>query len=155
MLCALKDVDLDNPTHITMESLRAYSESTSSTTLYSLLHLLSLQSSSPYSHAASHLGVSHTLTTLLRALPFHASRGRIVIPAEITAKHGVTQEEVIRIGGAAEHISEAVYEFACVAKEELDAAKEHVETDGRVPGDVLPVFLSGVSLVLSPSRLDL
>jgi len=130
---------------MTLESLRAYSESTSSTTLYSLLHLLSLQSSSEYSHAASHLGLSHTLATLLRAVPFHASRGRVVIPAEITAKHGVSQEDMLRRGGAAGGISDAVYDVACVAKEELEVAKEHVENNGKVPDDVLPIFLSGVS----------
>lgn len=129
---------------MTLESLRGYSESTSSTTLYALLHLLSLQKSSEYSHAASHLGLAHSLTTLLRALPFHASQGRLVIPAEITAKHGVSQEEVFRRGGDAAGISDAVYEFACVAKEELDVAREHIEQDGSIPADVLPVFLSGV-----------
>lgn len=129
---------------MTLESLRAYSESTSSTTLYALLHLLSLQHSSEYSHAISHLGVAHSLSTALRALPFHASQGRLIIPAEITAKHGVSQEEVFRRGGEAAGINDAIYELACVAKEELDVAKEHVEQDGKIPSDVLSIFLSGV-----------
>lgn len=70
-----------------------------------------------------------------------------MIPAEITAKHSVSQEDVLRRGGAAQRISDAVYEFACVAKEELDVVKEHIEQSGKIPEEVLPIFLSGVSLV--------
>lgn len=132
---------------MTLESLRGYSESTSSTILYALLHLLSLQYSTEYSHAASHLGLAHSLCTLLRALPFHASQGRLIIPAEITAKHGISQEDVFRRGGDAEHITDAVYEFACVAKEELDVVREHIEKDGSIPPEVLPIFLSGVRII--------
>lgn len=78
-------------------------------------------------------------------MPFHASQGRLIIPAEITAKHKVSQEDVFRRGGTADGVNDAVYEFACVAKEELDVAREHVEEEGRIPPEVLPVFLSGVS----------
>lgn len=140
---------------MTLASIQAYSESTSSTTLYALLNLLSLQSNSGYAHAVSHLGLAHTLTTLLRAMPFHASQGRVVIPAEITAKHSVSQEDILRRGGEAGGVSNAVFEFACAAKEELDVAREHIEENGKVPVDVLPIFLSGVSLVQSSSVLCL
>lgn len=133
---------------MTVNSLRTYAESTSSTTLYALLHLLSLSSSSSYSHAASHLGVAHSLTTLLRALPFLASQGTVAIPAEVTAKHGVSQEDVLRHGGEAKGITDAVYDLACTAKEELDLAREHsVEGGEKIPEDVLPIFLSGVGLL--------
>ncbi|KAF8319108.1 hypothetical protein DL93DRAFT_278866 [Clavulina sp. PMI_390] len=149
-----RDADLENPTHMTLESLRAYAESTSSTTFYALLHLLSLHDSSEYSHAVSHLGVAHSLSILLRALPFHASQSRLVIPTEITAKHRVSQEEVFRQGGSAAGISDAAFEFACVAKEELDVAREHIVRDGKIPGDVLPIFLSGVPVSNYLSRLE-
>lgn len=131
---------------MTVDSLRTYAESTSSTIFYAILHLLSLSSSSTYSHATSHLGVAQTLTTLLRALPFHASQGNIVIPAEITARHGVSQEDILRHGGGAKGISDAVYDLACTAKEELDLAREHsVEGSEHIAEEILPIFLSGVS----------
>jgi NADH dehydrogenase [ubiquinone] 1 alpha subcomplex assembly factor 6 len=145
LLFLLQSRDFENQSHMTMESLRAYSESTSSTIFYLLLDLLGISSSSVYSHAASHLGLAHSLTTLLRGLPFHASKGHIVIPAEITAKHKVRHEDVIRKGGSALGISDAVYEFACIAKEELDVAREQFD-GGKVPREAHPVFLSAVSL---------
>jgi len=152
-----RDADLENPTHISLTSLRAYSESTSSTINYLLLSLLSINNDTS-SHAASHLGLASTLTTLLRALPFHASRhSNIVIPSEITAKHGVTHEDVIRYGGAAEGISAAVFEFACIAKEELDVAREEMLRDvpgGKVPMQPLPVFLSGIPAASYLERLE-
>lgn len=98
-------------------------------------------------HAATHLGVAQTLSTLLRALPFHVSKGRIVIPAEMTTRHMVNQEEVLRKGPAAYGISDAVFELACVAKEDLDSARDAFEAD-IVPNEVLPVFLSGVSRLI-------
>jgi len=142
---------------MTLDSLTAHAESTSSTSLYLLLALLSLSSSSTMSHAASHLGIAQGITTLLRALPFHASQGRMVIPAEITARHGVNQEEVFRRGGSAQGIADAVFEFATVANDNLVTCLEmfkHEGLGGVVPGRARPVFLSGVPTRLYLERLE-
>ena len=141
----LQDNELEGPAHMTMDSLIAHAESTSSTLFYQLLSLLDV-SSEALSHAASHLGVAHSLAILLRALPYHASKGRMVIPAEITAKHGVSQEDVFRRGPRAEGIDNAVFEFATVANDHLLTAREMFkETGGKVPQAGMPVFASGVS----------
>lgn len=132
-----------------MDSLLAHAESTSSTFNYLLLALLSLSSSETLSHAASHVGVSQTIATLLRSLPYHAHKGKMVIPAEVTAKHGVSQEEVFRYGGEAKGVDEAVFEFATVANDHLMTAREMLKGDsrsgGKVPDRARPVFLSAVS----------
>jgi len=81
----------------------------------------------------------------------------MVIPAEITAKHGVNQETVFRsIGGggvdAAENgkrLEEAVFELATVANDHVLTAREMFKEEGRkVPARAIPLFLSMVS---SPS----
>ncbi|KAG6830976.1 hypothetical protein H0H87_006627 [Tephrocybe sp. NHM501043] len=134
-----RDAELSTPTHMTTESLTAHAESTSSSLLYLLLSLLSLPSSA-LSHAASHLGTAQTFTTLLRALPFHAKQGHVIIPAEITAKHGVKQEDVVRYGPDAEGISDAVFEFATVANDHLITAREMLKEEGmagKVPAQAL------------------
>lgn len=149
-----------------MESLTAHAESTTSTYLYLLLSMLNLSASSTFSHAASHLGVAQCLHILLRALPYHASKGRMVIPAEITARHGVRQEDVFRRGGNADGISDAVFEFATVANDNLLTAREMFKQagaggggeegdggkGGRVPRRAMPVFLYGVRALV---RLEL
>ncbi|KAI0699093.1 Squalene/phytoene synthase-domain-containing protein [Cytidiella melzeri] len=151
-----RDTELDVPSHMTVDSLTAHAESTSSTFLYLLLSLLSQSSSETFSHAASHVGIAQTISTLLRALPYHASKGHMVIPAEITARHGVSQEDVFRYGGDAKHIDDAVFEFATVANDHLITAREEFNKDcgGKVPEPVRPVFLSTVPAALYLERLE-
>ncbi|KAI8969643.1 isoprenoid synthase domain-containing protein [Trametes punicea] len=143
-----RDAELHTPTHLTLDSLRAHAESTASTFLYLLLSLLNLSSSSTFSHAASHLGIAQCIAVLLRALPYHASKGRMVIPAETTARHGVRQEDVFRRGGGADGISDAVFEFATVANDNLLMAREMFKSlgdgSGKVPEAAMPVFLYGI-----------
>ncbi|KAI0720493.1 isoprenoid synthase domain-containing protein [Cerioporus squamosus] len=143
-----RDAELHTPTHLTVESLTAHAESTTSTFLYLLLSLLNISSDSTSSHAASHLGVAQCIHVLLRALPYHASKGRMVIPAELTARHGVRQEDVFRKGGNADGISDAVFEFATVANDNLLTAREMFKQagdgSGKVPRHAMPVFLYGL-----------
>lgn len=132
---------------MTVESLASHAESTSSTVLYLLLSLLSLPSST-LSHAASHLGAAQTFSTLLRALPFHAKHGRMIIPAELTAKNGVNQDDVFRYGGHAEGVEDAVFEFATIANDQLNTARDMVlgieGSKGGMPKEAMPVFLAAV-----------
>jgi len=91
------------------------------------------------------------MSTLLRALPYHAKQGRLVIPAEITSKHGVVQEEVFRYGPQARGIEDAVFEFATVAHDHLKTARSMVLNVGgsndKIPKEALPVFLGGVCVI--------
>ncbi|KAG6837627.1 hypothetical protein H0H93_006148 [Arthromyces matolae] len=151
-----RDAELSTPTHMTMESLTSHAESTSSPLFYLLLSLLSIPSSA-LSHAASHLGTAQTFTTLLRAMPFHAKKGHVIIPAEITAKHGVRQEDVLRYGPAAEGISNAVFEFATVANDHLITARSMLKEEGmggKVPTRAMPIFLAGVPIANYLARLE-
>ena len=130
-----------------MDTLLVHAESTTSTLNYILLSILGLSSSDTYSHAASHLGISQTISTLLRALPYHVSKGVMVIPASITAKHRVNQEEVVRKGPSASGLQDAVYEFAIIANDHLITAREMFKNESgqiKVPREAMPVFLNAV-----------
>lgn len=132
--------------HLTTESLVAHAESTSSSMLYLLLSMLNLTSPT-LSHAASHLGCAQTFSVLLRALPFHAKNGRMIIPADITAKHGVSQEDVFRHGPHAAGIEDAVFQFAITGNDHLLTARDMFKgemMEGKVPASAMPVFLAGV-----------
>lgn len=143
-----KENELNSSAHLSMDSLLAHAESTSSTLNYILLTILNL-SSDTLLHAASHVGISQTLAILLRALPYHASKGRMVIPASMTAQHHVNQEDVFRRGPEASGIEDAVYEFAVVANDHLITAREMFgQKEGskmQVPKEAMPVFLGAVS----------
>ncbi|KAF8895517.1 isoprenoid synthase domain-containing protein [Infundibulicybe gibba] len=151
-----RDIELHTPTHLTVESLTAHAESTSSTLIYLLLSLLNL-SSAALSHAGSHLGAAQTLSTLLRGLPFHAKGGRMVVPAEITAKHGVSQEEVFRRGPQAPGVEDAVFEFATIANDHMITARDMLKedsADGKIPVAAMPVFIAGVPVSNYLRRLE-
>jgi len=158
-----REAELHSPTHMTMDSLLAHAESTSSTLNYLLLRLLSLHTSDLLSHIASHMGVAQTIATLLRALPYHASQRRMVIPAEITAKHGVNQEAVFRSIGSGgmdvadngRKLEEAVFEFATVANDHMLTAREMFkEEGGKVPAKAMPLFLSMIPVSYFLQRLE-
>lgn len=80
----------------------------------------------------------------------------MVIPAEITAKHGVNQDAVFRVAAEGpkdkgkgkveiKGLEEAVFEFATVANDHIITARDMFkETGGKVPASAMPVFLSGV-----------
>ncbi|KAJ8587273.1 hypothetical protein M405DRAFT_852962 [Rhizopogon salebrosus TDB-379] len=142
-----REQELHNQTYLTVDSLVSHAESTSSTFLYLLLAMLNLPSST-LAHAASHLGVAQSLATLLRALSFHASKGVMIIPAEITAKHGVNQQEVFTKGGSSHGLEDAVFELATVANDHLLTARDTFkETGGRVPTEAMPVFSAAIPVV--------
>ncbi|KAH9002690.1 isoprenoid synthase domain-containing protein [Lactarius hatsudake] len=146
--------ELQGSSHLTVDSLIAHAESTTATHYYLLLSLLGL-SSDTLSHAASHLGIAHCISTLLRALPFHASKGRMVIPAEITAKHGVSQEEVFRKGPASKGIDDAVFDLATIANDHITTAREMFsESAGKVPRVAIPIFGAGVPITSFLEKLE-
>ncbi|KAG1772287.1 isoprenoid synthase domain-containing protein [Suillus occidentalis] len=137
-----------------LESMTSHAESTSSTFLYLLLAMLNLPSST-LAHAASHIGVAQSLTTLLRALPFHASKGVMVIPAEITAKHNVNQQEIFTKRESSHGLEDAVFELATIANDHLLTARDMFkESGGRVPPDAMPVFSAAIPVVSILSRLE-
>ncbi|KJA21185.1 hypothetical protein HYPSUDRAFT_165987 [Hypholoma sublateritium FD-334 SS-4] len=152
-----RDAELQTSTFLTVDLLTAHAEATSSTVLYLLLSLLSLPSAT-LSHAVSHIGTAHTFTTMLRALPYHATHGRMFIPAEITAKHGVSQEDVFRHGPNAKGIDDAVFDFATIAHDHLNTAHDMLKTsedlNSMVPEKAVPVFLAGVPVINYLRRLE-
>lgn len=72
----------------------------------------------------------------------------MIIPAEITAKHGVSQEDVFRYGPEAQGIEDAVFEFATLANDHLLTAQDMFKEEGmggKIPMEAMPIFLAGVS----------
>lgn len=72
----------------------------------------------------------------------------MIIPAELTAKHGVVQEDVFRKGADARGIEDAVFELATLANDHLQTARSMFKEDGfegKIPRAVMPVFMAGVS----------
>jgi NADH dehydrogenase [ubiquinone] 1 alpha subcomplex assembly factor 6 len=140
-----RDEELKTSSYPTSDALVAHAESVSSSVLYLLLALRGLGGAEDLAHAASHLGTTQTLATLLWSLPHHAGQRRLPIPLDVCARHGVKQEEVFRRGGNAPGVDAAVYDFAVLANDHLLTAREVFKgTGGKVPEAAMPVFLTGV-----------
>lgn len=118
--------------------METYSENTQSSLLYLQLESLGVKDVN-VDHTISHIGKMIGITTFLRSLPFHVSQKRLVLPAEITAKYDIVQENVFR--GEIDGVEDAVYDVATAAYDQLLTARSLMTS---VPSEAMPAFLSAV-----------
>jgi 15-cis-phytoene synthase len=86
--------DLHDEPMPSFKALEAYAKATASS-LFRLAGLIVAgQESDELAAAAEHAGIAYAITGLLRALPWHQSRGRIYLPVDILAAHGMTEDEL-------------------------------------------------------------
>lgn len=85
--------------------------------------------------AAGHGGVAYAFTGLLRALPHHAAQGRVYIPSELLARHGVARDDLLA-GKTSPELMDAIGALRRLAREHLAEARS-----ARLAKDLAPVFL--------------
>jgi phytoene synthase len=96
--------------------------------------------------AAGHGGVAYAITGLLRALPWHAARGQLYLPADILDRHGVTRDEVVS-GVVTPGLCDALADMRALARHHYDAALRaapQMDASTRaalMPLAVVPVYL--------------
>ncbi|CEJ02380.1 hypothetical protein RMCBS344292_16387 [Rhizopus microsporus] len=122
---------------MTIKDMETYAENTHSSLLYLQLESVGVKDVNA-DHAISHIGKMIGIATFLRALPFHLSQRRLVLPAE----HNVSQENVFR--GEIEGLEDAVYDVATAAYDQLLTARSLLKS---VPDSAFPVLLSAVPYV--------
>ncbi len=87
--------------------------------------------------AAGHAGIAYGIAGLLRALPLHASRGQIYLPADVLVRHRVDPQTILD-GRTSPQLLNALKELREKARE------HHSELDrllATLPRQVQPVFL--------------
>lgn len=137
---------LSNPPYTNMAALEAYAENTYSTLLYLTLQALPMQSITA-DHLASHIGKAAGIAAVLRGLPLIAfppppnkhsnqsgfggslglplsRQGVVTLPLDVMADAGVKEEDVLRQGGAAPGLKDAVFTVATRANDHLITARE-------------------------------
>ena len=82
-------------------------------------------------------GIAYGLTGLMRALPVHASLGRVDLPAETLRSHGTSPERVLA-GQKSEGLTDVLAEFRETARVALKSAMAHVAT---LPRETQKAFL--------------
>nr|KAG5703443.1 hypothetical protein BaRGS_022492 [Batillaria attramentaria] len=120
-----------------IQEVELYAENTASTLHYLMLECLGVKNVHA-DHAASHIGKAQGVTTLLRAIPYHAQSRRVYLPLEIIVKHKVSQEDIMR-GKAEKNIRDAVFEVATIAHRHLETARSFQKD---VPKKAFVAFLN-------------
>ena len=91
--------------------------------------------------AAAQAGLAYGLTGLMRALPAHAARGRVMLPAAALRAHKTSPEAVLA-GKPSEGLRAALAELRAGANTALDEARRAIaEFDPRVQTAFLPLGL--------------
>ncbi len=91
--------------------------------------------------AASQAGLAYGLTGLMRALPVHASSGRVYLPADALRRHGTSPEAVLA-GQTEPGLRVVLEDLRGQARAALDDARRHVaKLDRRAQAAFLPLSL--------------
>lgn len=138
---------LQNPPYADIAALETYAENTYSTLLYLTLSALPMASITA-DHVASHIGKAQGIAAVLRGLPILAfpgqakhhstqtalggaigatRQGTVTLPLEVMADAGVREEEVMRKGGEAKGLRDAVFTVATRANDHLITARGMVK----------------------------
>ncbi|CAO3610948.1 unnamed protein product [Mucor hiemalis] len=140
--------NLDDHQFMTIKDMENYSENTQSSLLYLQLESLGVKDVNA-DHAISHIGKMIGISTFLRSLPFHVSQKRLVLPAEITAKYDISQENVFR--GEIDGMENAVYDVATAAYDQLLTARSLL---AQIPEAAFPALLAAVPHVKYLENLE-
>lgn len=84
--------DLDPSPPADLDALIAYAESTSANLTMIALEILGGADEEAVGAAARHVGIAWALSGLIRALPYHAARGRVYLPVSLCAAAGLDLE---------------------------------------------------------------
>ena len=89
-----RERDLDDEPFETIGDLVGYCEATSSSLMAYAAQALSPEKAKAASQILKSAGIAFALTGLLRALPMHASQGRLYLPLDLLRKHDVDPHQI-------------------------------------------------------------
>jgi NADH dehydrogenase [ubiquinone] 1 alpha subcomplex assembly factor 6 len=129
-----------------LDALEQYAEST-----YGSFHYLSLEAVNLHSptldHIGSHIGKATGIATVLRGIPLIATSGSgaVVLPLDVCAEFNLRQEDVLRKGGNAQGLRDAVFKVATMANDHLITARKMLRDAGKdATGVAFATFLPAV-----------
>jgi phytoene synthase len=143
-----RETDLAGEPPADLAALEAYAEETSATLVLLALEVLGVHDDASRA-AGRHVGIAWALVGLLRALPFHLRRKRLMLPPALLAEAGARMEDVMELRSMPA-ISSAVRIVADRAREHLRTARGERPPPTRT---ALPALLSSVLADLYLARL--
>jgi phytoene synthase len=91
---------------------------------------------------AREAGIAQALAGILRAIPFHAARGKIYLPRDLLAEAGASREEILQTHSG-KKLAPVIAKLASAAREHLARARMLPK-----PGNALAAFLPASSASL-------
>ncbi|MDE1173956.1 MAG: phytoene/squalene synthase family protein [Parvibaculaceae bacterium] len=130
--------DLDDEPFTDMAALEAYALGTSSALMKMAAAILGGRANHP---SLAPAGIAYALTGLLRALPVHASQGRLYLPLDMLRTYDVDPHTVFS-GEMSAGLGLAIRDVASAARRHLAQARETMRpTDRRTMAALLPAAL--------------
>ncbi|KAG0032938.1 NADH dehydrogenase (ubiquinone) complex I, assembly factor 6 [Podila clonocystis] len=145
-----REQNLSDPQFMTLGQMETYCENTFGSLMYLQLESVGVKSLEA-DHAVSHLAKAIGIATMLRAFPFHMQQSRVIIPAEITAKHNLSQEALFRSPSITPALQDATLEVATAAHVHLATAQSYMK---NLPSEAYPVLLAGIPTESYLTRLE-
>ncbi|KAG0346843.1 NADH dehydrogenase (ubiquinone) complex I, assembly factor 6 [Podila humilis] len=145
-----REQNLYDPQFMTLAQMESYCENTFGSLMYLQLESVGVKSLEA-DHAASHMAKAIGIATMLRAFPYHMQQSRIVLPAEITAKHNLAQESLFRNPTITEALQDSTLEVATAAHVHLATAQSYMT---NLPKEANPVLMAGIPTESYLKRLE-
>jgi NADH dehydrogenase [ubiquinone] 1 alpha subcomplex assembly factor 6 len=141
-----REGDLDQASLASLAALEDYGEATSARLVYLALESLGIRDPVA-AKAGFHIGIAYALAGLLRAMPFQARAGRMIIPADIAAQTELDAADYCALRST-QALRSATAEIAAAAARHLAAARAHHHSIARraLPA-LLPAIIAERSLV--------
>jgi phytoene synthase len=138
-----REMDAAETSFADLKALEDYADATGG-------HLMRLASSvlgGTSGDLAREAGIAHVLTGLLRAIPFHAARRKVNLPADLLAAAGTSRDDIL-----ATHSGQ---KLGPVIARIADAARQHLMKARALPkpGAALPAFLPAATAPLYLKRM--
>lgn len=140
---------IHSPGFDTVEQVEAYAEASNSALYYLTLQAAGVQSMEA-DHCASHLGKSEGIVRLLRGVSFLAGKKQIMLPRQLMAEHGVSEEDVFR-RCQEQKLQDVVFTLASLANQHIEHARD---LSREVSRDALLVLLPVVATASALRRLQ-
>ena len=126
-----------------LKALEDYADATSG----NLMRLASRVSGQASDDLARDAGIAHALTGILRAVPFHAARRKVYLPADLLAAAGTSRDDILATHSG-KKLDPVIAALAESARAHLAKARALPK-----PGVALPAFLPAATTPLYLNRM--
>ena len=143
---AIIDAREDDAAHITFDSLDVL-ETYADATAGNLMRLASRILGEAQDDLAREAGIAQALSGILRAIPFHAARGKVYLPNDLLAAAGTSRDEILQTHSG-KKLAPVIARIADTARTHLAKARTLAK-----PGRALPAFLPAATTSLYLNRV--